>query len=283
MQINLTARGRQEDFQTLDDRTPEHLNTEFDTIRSKLTDIVESLNAYAIDLTTDVTGILPEVHGGTGATSAPITAWAAWDRRVAGFTAHGSTITSGLYDWGLDGLSVTGFNNTTADNTSWWTELRTTAAIGNTASLTWNNWCRINHLPRYRIYMHTGASLDALRLWCGWTNATPAGLDDMSANHCAMFRYSTVAGDGGWVGVSSNGIAQSVTSTVATIATSTTYILDITVNSLSSISFSVNEGTPQEITTTISSGTNLVPWLSVETRSAATKSFFVSRLYLEAN
>jgi hypothetical protein len=55
------------------------------------------------------------------------------------------------------------------------------------------------------------------------------------------FRYSTIAGDGGWVGVSRDGTTLSVTATVAPINASTKYKLKIR-KSGGTVFFSVNGG-----------------------------------------
>jgi hypothetical protein len=70
--------------------------------------------------------------------------------------------------------------------------------------------------------------------------SSPGNVDTLPSNGIA-FRFSTVAGDGGWVGVTFDG-TQAVTGTVAAIAANTKYILRIRKVG-GTVFFSVNGGT----------------------------------------
>jgi hypothetical protein len=113
------------------------------------------------------------------------------------------------------------------------------------------------------------------------------------------FRYSTLANatyqganlsaDGGWVGFAQESNAapfgnnkQQTTSTIASIAASTEYTLTMTC-SISSVSFQVNGGTAQTVTTHLTASTPLRAFLGVSTNNAAVKTLSVRRVYWETN
>jgi hypothetical protein len=98
--------------------------------------------------------------------------------------------------------------------------------------------------PTWEIVLRTGATITTIRMWLALSDSSMSvSADDEGGTKKYMaFRYSTVAGDGGWVGVTRDGSAQSVTGTVAAIAASTFYKLKIR-KSGSTVFFSVNGGT----------------------------------------
>ena len=106
-----------------------------------------------------------------------------------------------------------------------------------------------NHLqPRHdflwEFVMYTGATMTNLRIWIGLASSgfsDNADTQTTGTNKYFAFRYSTVAGDGGWVGTTNDGATQTVTATVAAIAASTLYKLRIR-KSGSTVYFSVNGG-----------------------------------------
>src|SRR5262249_27074020 len=85
-----------------------------------------------------------------------------------------------------------------------------------------------------------GATITNARFWFGLTSSAFTA-SDTAPGDCAAFRYSSIAGDGGWVGVVRDGTTQSVSGTVATASGSTQYRLRIRIsNTDSKIYFSVN-------------------------------------------
>jgi hypothetical protein len=225
-------------------------------------------------------------------------------KRLAGLAISGAaTPASGFADWGMQGvLTSVNYNNTTADVLSWWAEYRTTAVIGNVANLSWGTpaitWCLAEHLPIIRWHIKTGPLITSCRIWCGIMDTIPsAGSDTQAGQDGILFRYSTVAGDPGWMGFASKslgGNAFSITSgPVATILPDTVYDLQIRVESVTSatqarVGFSVNRGPELFLTANVPIiaqyvGFGMSPVLEVETRVAATRSVFVSRAYFEAN
>lgn len=95
----------------------------------------------------------------------------------------------------------------------------------------------------WEIVLYTGAQMANTRIFMGLGAAGfSVNADDQGgATNYMMFRYSTVAGDGGWVGACRDGSTQSVTATVASIGASTRYKLKIR-KSGSTVFFSVNGG-----------------------------------------
>jgi hypothetical protein len=154
------------------------------------------------------------------------------------------------------------------------------------------------HLPIIRWHIKTGPLITSCRIWCGIMDTIPsAGSDTQAGQDGILFRYSTVAGDPGWMGFASKslgGNAFSITSgPVATILPDTVYDLQIRVESVTSatqarVGFSVNRGPELFLTANVPIiaqyvGFGMSPVLEVETRVAATRSVFVSRAYFEAN
>lgn len=102
---------------------------------------------------------------------------------------------------------------------------------------------RADNDPTLEFVIKTGATMTGIRIYALMSDtATNGGVDDLGGTSKYMgFRYSTVAADGGWVGVCRDGTTQSVTGTVAPIAASTLYKLKIR-KSGSTVFFSVNGG-----------------------------------------
>lgn len=121
----------------------------------------------------------------------------------------------------------------------------TAAVIGSSAGVDSGGTSLINlqHHPTFNILLQTGADITNVRIWVLLTNAALADADDLGgASQYLGFRYSTVAVDGGWVGVSRDaGGVQSVTGPVVAIAPSTYYRLQIRYDG-TSMYFSVNGG-----------------------------------------
>lgn len=101
----------------------------------------------------------------------------------------------------------------------------------------------------------TGSDITSIRIWAGITNSviTDSETFSTSGQGSILFRYSTAAGDGGWIGqTAKNGAANhSETATVATIAANTTYKLRIRYLVSGHAYFSVNDSTELELTTNL--------------------------------
>lgn len=111
---------------------------------------------------------------------------------------------------------------------------------------------RADNDPILEFVIKTSTPITQIRIWILMSDtATSGSADDLGGTSKYMgFRFSTVAGDGGWVGVCRDGTTQSVTATVAAIAASTQYKLKIR-KSGSSVFFSVDGGTEVQQTSNL--------------------------------
>lgn len=107
------------------------------------------------------------------------------------------------------------------------------------------------------VELRTGGAITTIRLWFGISNESLTNTDTWgtgAGKGALAIRYSTVAGDGGWVGFTSNGTGNSgATSTVASIAIDTTYRLRVRFvrQGTPTCYFSVNDSTETSLTTNI--------------------------------
>lgn len=110
--------------------------------------------------------------------------------------------------------------------------------------------------------------------------SAPGNVDTLGSNGIA-FRYSTVAGDAGWVGVTNDG-TQSVTASVASIAINTKYILRIR-RVGSTVYFSVNGGTEVSTTTHVPANdaycTPVAAVYNTAGGAGSARSFYLSRIF----
>lgn len=153
--------------------------------------------------------------------------------------------------------TLTGTPASALDSDGHWIEFTTGVTINTDRGLemtTFNYFSRqLNPLANWVI--KTPSDLTSYRLFMVLTAASFAPSTDTplgGGSGLIGFRYSTAAGDGGWVGYSSDGVSTSVTATVAAIATSTRYLLRIRVDeSVPAVYFSVNNGTEVSLTTNL--------------------------------
>lgn len=176
------------------------------------------------------------------------------------------------------------------DTDSTYINLLTGAVSGNIAGYVTAtfNLVRRSHNPVFHFLMRTGAAADiaAIRFWIGLFSAAPTNVDAIAAGTSAVaFRYSTVAGDAGWLPVTNDGATQSTATAIGTIAASTRYLLSIEVDDTNGIAyFMVNN----DLTTRRSINTNLpaaatelgAAWYLI-TNSGAGKNFKFSRAWCD--
>lgn len=155
--------------------------------------------------------------------------------------------TSNIYGIGIANGTFTGSGGTAVHQANnLFSRHLTAAAAGSGAG--WYQTLtsgQFRHDPTLWVVLRTGPTdITNIRFWIGLTHASAfIDADDMAAlQHYAAFRYSTVAGDSGWVGATKDGTTQNVTSTVASIAANTEYLLKIRLTSTACY-FSVNGGT----------------------------------------
>ena len=110
--------------------------------------------------------------------------------------------------------------------------------------------------------IRTGSDIGDVRIWVILLNGgTSFNSDTMGGGawNGVGFRYSTVAGDAGWVGVTSDAATQTVSAKVADIAALTVYRLRVRIQD-STAYFSVNGGTEVAVSTTMPDDATLLRW-----------------------
>ena len=128
--------------------------------------------------------------------------------------------------------------------------------------------------PTTDFLIRTGADISSVRIWCMLVDTATNNSDNLGGvgGSGVGFRYSTVAGDSGWVGVTRDGATQTVSAAVAGIAVSTEYRLRIRIPEITSAFFSVNGGTEVEVTTNLPATNISLRWrVVVVTQTAATR------------
>lgn len=185
--------------------------------------------------------------------------------------------------YGVSDASVTGTRAETHQADSTYIDFITGSTAGNLAGfVTLAGDANIVHGSQdftLIAFVHTRASLDAMRIMIGLTDTTFVNADDQGGTtDYVAFRYSTVAGDGGWVGMSRDGTTHSVTAVVATIAVDTAYKLKIRKVG-SSVFFSVNGGTEVEKTTNLPQEIGLKFDCRISTTENVAKRLAVSRVW----
>jgi hypothetical protein len=110
-------------------------------------------------------------------------------------------------------------------------------------------WHYATDNPSLYLDIMTGPSIADVRFWIGMDSGQTT-VDNGSNQSYACFRYSTSAGDGGWIGACSDGNSanQQLTSQVAAIAINTRYEMRISINA-GVISFTINGGAAQTLNT----------------------------------
>lgn len=141
------------------------------------------------------------------------------------------------------------------------------------------NLIQPRHNPTLYCALKTGASLATVRYFIGLSWAA-AHDGDAPAWDYVGFRFSTNAGDPGWVGQTHNTVSGSVTGKIADIAVNTRYELVFVISGNgSTVSFTVNGGAPVVLSTTMPTGDTSLNWFVQATNLAAVaKDIKVSRL-----
>lgn len=118
----------------------------------------------------------------------------------------------------------------------------------------------------------TGSSLAVCRWYIGNFSGAPTNTDTLGATKAVGLRYSTVAGDAGFVPISSDGTTQTVAASILAIATSTDYLVDIEYDGTSTFRVRINSGSWTNITATLP-GTTVVtgPFVGVYTNENVAK------------
>lgn len=228
---------------------------------------------------------LPAVPQTSLPTSLKVSAFPSFLARnwYAGRASGGDTTFTAI---GAPAPTVSNANTINNQATSTFVQYQGAAAAGTEQGLrnTGAAACQVRHGPTWFAVIRTDASITAVRFWIGMTNSAPTNADDLGgATKYIMFRYSTVAGDAGWVGVARDGAAQSVTAIAGTIAINTTYLLKIRMSDDGTTAyFSVNGGDEIPLTTNLPAGTTTLGWaISLFTTENVAKSINISRMFCE--
>lgn len=193
-----------------------------------------------------------------GAGFAGMTTWQAYVRPAAAVSANVANANCyGVFD---PGLGASTFTQTGISSSAFSTissklyVTGTTAATSGTAGFIGNfgnaaDWPMLDDDLDLWAEIVTGA-ITSVRYWFGITSASMTNTDTLASASTGgglLFRFSTVAGDGGWVGYTAPGASGTthVSATVAAIAATTTYKLRIRFvrQGTPTVYFSVNDGT----------------------------------------
>lgn len=278
-------------------RAANNIDRNFDQICKNIIDIADGLNAYRIDIgsESDITGNLSVNHLNGGQGAGPTTFWrgdGSWavpptDDRLKRIDWMQVRASGTNIDYpGANAPTTTGSPTNVTDDNYAWVQVQSGAAAGQSAGFTATVTFRGEHLPTFFARIKTGSSIAALRIWIGLTSSAIGAMDVdtvPAGSGLLMFRYSTVAADGGWVGVVGDNGTQTVSATIATIAASTTYKLKIQMMSQTECQFSIDDGTPVSITSNFPNDRAMNMLVAVITREAVAKQIIMQRAHVEGN
>jgi hypothetical protein len=130
------------------------------------------------------------------------------------------------------------------DATSTWRRF-STSANGSVSGYRTTPMCWLDHNPTLRIKIRTGASVAAVRYWIIFNNNAGAFLSN-SDNQAALkgfgLRFSTAAGDAGWVPWTSDGTTQTIGGSILAVAASTVYTITMKLTG-TAIAYTINAST----------------------------------------
>lgn len=265
------ARERQKlhNILSLKEGDARNIDANFDRARKQIVEIADKLNAYKIDLSSDddITGRLAIARiaaTGTPSSGNFLRGDGAWVSAGGEFLPrYDQYITSGAYtnkvgtvSFGVSS-SVSGGGQVSDANGNW---QRLQSAVSGTVcswSISSGGVTQNRHNPIGYIFFRTGASVANIRIWALLNELSTQTNSDTLGNQGYGFRFSTVAGDTGWVGVArDSGGGQSVTPMIKACTADTNYRFKIAVSGAGTlVTFTINDDT----STAQSLSTNMPP------------------------
>lgn len=148
---------------------------------------------------------------------------AAWQHDIGATTVSARGTTATLSQVGTGTASSADTTSSPYEQQQTGTTTGNTAGRETSATVTQRSW----H-PILAVKILTGANIQNIGYWFGFSSATLAGVDTPTTQHVAAFRYNiTVDGTAFWRCVTCDGATATVTTTSTAIATSTVYRLRI--------------------------------------------------------
>lgn len=212
----------------------------------------------------------------------------AWSRRAEWFYGMIGT----TFSFGQSTINQAN-NNQTVNAAGVWMDLG--SSVSGTISHMDDNstFCWADHNPVWRTQLFTdAASIANTRFWGGLSQSAWADTDTPStaSGKCVGIRYSTVAGDTGFVAVCVDGSGQTTSSLIATVTANTQYILEIVVSATGTSALftvynaaGVVQGTPRTITTHIPTGQAFKSAIAIIPQTAGSRHWLFRGVYAEAN
>lgn len=259
------------------------------TVTSGLKGLVPALDSNAAHYL-DGTGNWSTPAGGGGGVYTPD-----MSRRQATITqtdTNDAALTSGKNVVGFGSVTTFGggISTNVLDSTGGYFDFATGAVLGNTSG--WANsgasQSRLDWLPKMFFVLELPATITSMRMWLGLTSSASLSTDTPTTSNIKFvgFRYSTDAADTFWMAdlEKGDGATSQRTSTAVAIAASTRYVLGFNATSTTNVDFYVNGTVTNTFNTAgnfFASSQTLLPIIYVETRTAAARHMYMSRVWLE--
>ncbi len=110
-----------------------------------------------------------------------------------------------------------------------WARFTSTSSAAPASIIQSTDFIRLEHNPELLIHFRLGSDISSQRLWIGFWTAAQTDTDTSVRPGCGV-RYSTVAGDTGFVLQTSDGTSQNLGATLGTIVASDEYLLHIVIS-----------------------------------------------------
>jgi hypothetical protein len=228
-----------------------------------------------VSTTTPVAGGIPQA-GATGFLDAGWGLGLPLGRVAYAHAASGTSLTS----VGGGSVSTTGGTGSFIDATGAWASRGTGASSGSAAA--WLCGTPIHRLDqtggRCAILFRGAASMAAIRFWVGWFSTSPGNSDTMSGSGVGV-RFSTVAGDAGFMAVSRDGTNQTLGANLGSVVADAVALLELIPTSSTAVKLRLTTGgvtTEVTVTATLPASSTALQWEArVITQEAVAKNIRV--------